>query len=167
MRWIIALIALICLIGGASAQIIFTGEGYSTSQLQFFNGQNTENFQPFVENYWNSYIQNQNGGTQNTAITTQSNVMDIWLNSFPLGFDKQVQIKNSSFMSNAPVATNVSNTELQSAALKRDINYNFDQSQSWKYTSVATTASSAGSSNGIPAKDSQGQIISQGIMSLF
>ena len=167
MRWIIALIALICLIGGASAQTIFTGEGYSTSQLQFFNGQNTLDFQPVVEQYWNSYIQNQNGGTQSTATTAQSSVMDIWLNSFPLGFDKQVQLKNSSFMANASVATDVSNTQMQSAALKRDINYNFDQGPGWKYTSIATMASSAANSNEAPPRSAQGQIISQGIMSLF
>ena len=168
MRWIIALIALICLIGGASAQTIstvFPGEGYSSSQLEFFNGQNTVDFQPLVENYWNSYIQN--GQTQNTAATTQSNVMGIWLNTFPLTFDKQVELKNSSFVANAPVATNVSGTDMQSAALKRDINYNFNQDQSWKYTSITTTASTTTNENGAPPKSAQGQIISQGIMSLF
>lgn len=52
--------------------------------------------------------------------------MDIWLNNFRLGFDNQVELKNSSFMANALVTTNVSGSEMQSVTLKRDINYNFN-----------------------------------------
>ncbi|MFB3766493.1 MAG: hypothetical protein ACE14P_14760 [Methanotrichaceae archaeon] len=165
MRRIIALIALISLMGGASAQLIFTGEGYSTSQLAFFNGQNTQDFQPLVENYWNSYIQN--GQNQNPAITGQSNVMDIWLNSFSFGFDKQVQLRNSSFVSNAPITANFSSTEVQSAALTRAINFNFNQDQSWRYTPGAVSTLNALSGYSVPPKNAQGQIISQGIISLF
>ena len=50
----IALLSLICLVGGASAQAMFTGEGYGSSQLAYFNGPNTTPFEPFVEKYWDS-----------------------------------------------------------------------------------------------------------------
>jgi len=167
MKWVLALvmlISLVCIVGLVASQSepSFLGEGYSYTQLQFFNGQNTADFQPIVEQYWNSYIQN-----QNPAISNQSNVMSIWLNNFPLDFDKQVQISSSSFTANAPVATNVSSNALQSDLLKRDVNLNFNQDQGWKYTSAATTTVSAGSGNGVPTNDAQGLIISQGIISFF
>ncbi len=164
MRWIAALIALICLAGGASAQMIFTGEGYSTSQLQFFNGPTTVSFEPNVEKYWDSYISNT--GNFTPAMGNETSDMDIWFNSFPLSFDKQIQLKSSSFTANVPVKSNLSITEVQSSTLKRDISFNFNQDLSWKYIPADTTLSVA-KANGAPPKDSQGQIISQGIMTLF
>lgn len=167
MRWVLTLAILIGLVGGAysQSQPSFLGEGYSTTQLMFFNGQNTIDFQPIVEKYWNSYIQN--GESSNPAVNNQSTAIDIWLNSFPLDFNKEVQLKSSSFVANPSVATNLSSSELQSAALTRDINYNFNLDQSWKYTSGPISSVSAASSSGVPPKSSQGQIISQGIISLF
>ena len=167
MRLVLALVLLICLMGIAASQTdsTYLGLGYSSAQLQFFNGQNTEDFQPIVEQYWNSYIQN--GEKQSSAINNQSDVMSIWLNNFPLGFEKEVQVGSSSFKANTPVATNVSSNELESAALTRNVNYNFNQDQSWKYVPNAMATLSAANGNSVPPKDAQGQIISQGIMSLF
>jgi hypothetical protein len=74
----IALLSLICLVGGASAQAMFTGEGYGSSQLAYFNGPNTTPFEPFVEKYWDSYIHNApnlTGPTYNPATS-----MNIWFN---------------------------------------------------------------------------------------
>jgi hypothetical protein len=164
MRWILGLIALICLIGGAASQTIFTGEGYSNSQLAFYNGPEVTSFDPFVQNYWDSYIQN--SAALNPAINNQSDAMSIWFNSFPLSFDKQIQLQNSSFSANAPVNTNISGTELTSSALKRDIGFNFNQDMSWQYAN-ANSGLSAATAEGVPPKDSQGQIISQGITALF
>lgn len=150
--------------GGAAAQTIFTGEGYSSSQLSFFNGPNSATFQPLVENYWNSYVQSEGG--INPAIRNQSTTMSIWFNSFPLSFDKQIQLQSSSFTTNVPVNSNISSTEMQSAYLKRDISFKFNPDLSWKYT-PADTSFTLSKGNGVPPKDSQGQIISQGIVSLF
>ena len=167
MRWTLAVVALICLIGGASSQSqpSFLGEGYTATQLSFFNGQNTVDFQPVVEQYWNSYIQNEKD--LSPYINNQSTDMGIWLNSFPLGFDKQVQLKSSSFVANSPVAANLSSTDLQSASLKRDVGFNFNQDLAWKYTNNALSTLSSSNGNSVPAQGSQGQIISQGIISLF
>ncbi|MGA9098126.1 MAG: hypothetical protein WB392_04260 [Methanotrichaceae archaeon] len=167
MRWVLALVMLICMMGIVASQTVPSsiGEGYSSAQLQFFNGQNTQDFQPIVEQYWNSYIQN--GEKQSPNISNQSNIMSIWLNNFPLGFDKEIQIKSSSFTANAPVATNASSSELESASLTRDVNFNFNQDQSWKYVPGAVTTLSGANGNAVPPKNAQGQIISQGIMSFF
>jgi hypothetical protein len=165
MRWTLALIALICLIGGAASQTMFTGEGYSASQLSFYNGPEVTSFDPFVQNYWNSYIQN--SAALNPAINNQSNEMSLWLNSFPLSFDKQIQLQNSSFSANVPVDTNVSGTELTSSALKRDVSFNFNQDMGWQYTNTNTNSDQSAGSGSAPPKDSQGQIISQGITALF
>jgi hypothetical protein len=163
MRWTLALTALICLIGGAASQTMFTGEGYSASQLAFYSGPEVASFDPFVQNYWDSYIQN--SAALNPAINNQSNEMSLWLNSFPLSFDKQIQLQSSSFSANSPVNTNVSGTELTSSALKRDISFNFNQDMSWQYANANSGQSAE--SQSAPPKDSQGQIISQGITSLF
>ena len=167
MRWVLALVMLICLTGIVASQTdsSYIGLGYSSTQLQFFNGQNTGDFQPIVEQYWNSYIQN--GEKQNSAINNQSDVMSIWLNNFPLGFEKEVQVGSSSFKANTPVATNASSNQLESADLTRDVSFNFNQDQSWKYVPGAVATLSATNSNTVPPKDAQGQVISQGIMSLF
>ncbi len=167
MRLVLALVMLICLVGGAASQSqpSFLGEGYTATQLSFFNGQNTVEFQPVVEKYWSSYIQNEKD--LSPYIFNQSTAMGIWLNSFPLGFDKQVQLKSSSFVANSPVAANLSSTELQSADLKRDVGFNFNQDLSWKYSTNAVSTLSSANGNGVPSKDAQGQIISQGIIALF
>jgi len=42
--------------GLSAAQTMFTGEGYSTSQLAFFNSPLSSAFEPSVEKYWGTYI---------------------------------------------------------------------------------------------------------------
>jgi hypothetical protein len=155
------------MIGGAASQTMFTGEGYTNTQLAFYNGPETPSFDPFVQDYWNSYIQK--SAALNPAINNQSDDMSIWLNGFPMAFDKQISLQGGSFTTNVPVNTSASTTEQTSAALKRDINYNFNQDNSWKYTATATATNSSLSAGteSSPPKDAQGQVISQGIMALF
>ncbi len=165
MRWVIVLIALTCLIGGAAAQTIFTGEGYSASQLAFYNGPNTVSFEPNVEKYWDSYITN--AGNITPVTSNPANSMNIWFNSFPLTFDKQIQLKSSSFVANASATTGVSETEQESAVLKRNVNFNFNSDLSWMYTPKKDASFSYSAPTSVPSKDSQGQIVSQSIISLF
>jgi hypothetical protein len=169
----IALLSLICLVGAASAQAIFTGEGYGSSQLSFFNGPSTVPFEPFVEKYWSSYIhnsQNMTGTTSNPATT-----MNIWFNAFPLGFNQPLKLSESSFNMGASAASKLSPTEWNSMQLKRNTLGNFDIDQSWMYTPVYTPASAQKSSFSLGKNEStrsneagsSGQILSQGIKALF
>jgi len=52
MKTITALVTLICLLGLSSAQTMFTGEGYSASQLAFYNSPSESTFEPDVQQYW-------------------------------------------------------------------------------------------------------------------
>jgi hypothetical protein len=171
MRWI-SLLSLICLIGGASAQAMFTGEGYGNSQLAYFNGPSTTPFEPFVEKYWDSYIHNApnlTGPAYNPATS-----MNIWYNTFPLNFNEPIHLTNSTLTTGVPSASIYSPDQWNSMLLKRNTLTNFNIDLSWKYTPVYTpsvqkssftltqnaTASTTDSS-------SSGQVISQGIKSLF
>lgn len=169
----IVLLSLICLIGGASAQAMFTGEGYGSSQLDYFNGPTTTPFDPFVEKYWDSYIHNApnlTGPTYNPATS-----MNIWFNTFPLNFNEPIQLKNSTLTTGVPSADKYSPNEWNSMLLKRNTLDNFDTDQSWKYSQIyspsvqkssfsltknATTSSTA-------TTTSSGQVLSQGIKTLF
>jgi hypothetical protein len=172
MKWI-ALLSLICLVGGASAQATFTGEGYSSSQLAFFNGPSTTPFEPFVEKYWNSYIhnsQNITGITRNPATT-----MNIWFNTFPLSFSQAVQLKSSTFNTGVPVASKYNSVEWNSMQLNRDTLSRFNIDQSWKYSQIYAPSGAQKSSFSLIQNEStsasdtasSGQIISQGIKALF
>jgi len=163
MRYIVALLALFSLLGIAAGQTIFTGEGYSTSQLSFFNGPNQQSFQPNVLKYWETYVEGDANMTAARGFTTN---MDIWLNTFPDKFDKPIQIKSSTFNTNAPGMTGMTPTEMNSMNLKKVVTFNFEPSMGWKYTPADTTFSFT-KATGTPAKDAKGQIISQGIISLF
>jgi hypothetical protein len=169
----IALLSLICLVGAASAQAMFTGEGYGSGQLSFFNGPSTIPFEPFVEKYWNSYIHNapnMTGRTSNPATT-----MNIWFNAFPLGFNEPLELSESSFNMGSFLASKYSPTELNSMQLKRNTLGNFNIDQSWKYTPVYAPASAQKSSFSLGKNEStsanearsSGQILSQGIKALF
>jgi hypothetical protein len=92
--------------------------------------------------------------------------MDIWLNTFPYSFEKPIQIKSSSFIADAPSVSGISQTEMNSMTLKKVVTFNFNPDMGWKYTPSDTTFSFA-KATGAPAKDSKGQIISQGIITLF
>ena len=114
----IVLLSLICLIGGASAQAMFTGEGYGSSQLDYFNGPTTTPFDPFVEKYWDSYIHNApnlTGPSYNPATS-----MNIWFNTFPLNFNEPIQLKNSTLTTGVPSANKYSPNEWNSMLLKRN-----------------------------------------------
>jgi hypothetical protein len=172
MRWI-AIIALICLVGGASAQTTLPGEGYSRSQLSFLNGPTTGAFEPFVETYWNSYITN----TQNSnrTVSNPATTMNIWMNTFPLNFNQPIQLKSTTFNAGALSAANYSPVEWNSMQLRRNTIQNFNFDQSWKYSQLLGLGSEqkssiSGVNNGIisaTASGSSGQILSQGVQSLF
>jgi hypothetical protein len=164
MRWILASILLISLLGGASAQTMFTGEGYSSSQLAFFSAPNTASFEPNVEKYWGTYISG--AGNITPVARNPAATMNVWMNTFPLNFNSPLQFKSTSFTASVPTASGVSKGEMNSMLLRRDINYKFDVDQSWKYNSADSSFAIANSS-GAPTKDAGGQILSQGIISLF
>ena len=168
----IALLSLICLVGGASAQAMFTGEGYGSSQLAYFNGPNTTPFEPFVEKYWDSYIHNSpnlTGPTYNPATS-----MTIWFNTFPLTFNEPVALKNSTITTGISLASKYSPDEWNSMLLKRNTLTNFNIDQSWKYTQIYTPSvqkSSFSLTNNATSSGtdsaSSGQVLSQGIKTLF
>lgn len=168
----IVLLSLICLIGGASAQAMFTGEGYGSSQLAFFNGPSTTPFDPFVEKYWESYIHNApnlTGPTYNPATS-----MNIWFNTFPLNFDEPIYLKNSTLTTGVLAANKYSPDEWNSMLLKRNTLENFNTGQSWKYTQIYTPSAQKSSfsltqnpTTGATDSSSSGQVISQGIKNLF
>ncbi|MCJ7445018.1 MAG: hypothetical protein MUO26_10920 [Methanotrichaceae archaeon] len=165
MKWTIAFVALIGLISAASTQSMFTGEGYSTSQLAFLNEPNVPAFEPSVEKYWNTYISQ----TQNASPVLKGPVetMNIWMNNFPLQFSTPVTIKGTSFSANASKISGASSAELNSMLLKRDIDMNLDIGQSWQYTPVGTTLSMISQGNNTPTDDAKGLIISQSVMGSF
>ena len=169
----IAILSLICLIGAASAQAIFTGEGYGTSQLSFFNGPSTAPFDPFVEKYWNSYIHNSPNMTDSTRNPATS--MNIWFNGFPLSFNEPLKLSESSFDMNTSSASGYSPAEWNSMQLTRNAIGNFNIDQSWKYTPIYTPSSAQKSSFSLGKNEStlaneagsSGQILAQGIKALF
>ncbi|VVB68718.1 Uncharacterised protein [uncultured archaeon] len=161
MKTTLALAALICLMGPALAQTMFTGEGYSSSQLNFFNAPTSSTFEPNVEKYWESYIA---GGQNLTASSTMSN-MAIWMNIFPLQFSTPLNVFSSTFAANVTTPA-LSASEKNSQSLTRDVKSRFGLNEIQAYTAdKGSLATSSGSE--IPGKDAKGQTISQGIISLF
>ncbi len=161
MKTIVALIALICLFGVAGAQTIGMGEGYSSSQMAFFNAPSASTFEPDVQTYWGSYITSQ----QNLSRSSTTSDMAIWMNTFPLVFSTPLQLKTSSFEGNvsAPAPGLV---DQNSQALTRDVNNGFavNEVMSIPATSGSLTTSS---STGTPAKDATGKMLSQNIITFF
>jgi len=161
MKTIVVLIALTCLLGLASAQTIGMGEGYSSTQLAFFNAPSSSTFEPNVQAYWGNYIANQ----QNLSLKSTSSNMDIWMNTFPLKFDTPLQFKATSFAANAAAPT-LTATERNSQFLTRNVNSQFGINQIWSYPQTSGSLM-VSNSTGTPSKDAQGQMMSQNIMVLF
>lgn len=161
MKILVVLLALTCLLGLAGAQIIGMGEGYSNTQLAFFNAPTTSTFEPNVQAYWGNYIADQ----QNSSIKSTSSNMDIWMNTFPLRFDTPLQFKATSFAANAAAPT-LTATERNSQFLTRNVNSQFGINQIWSYP-VASGSLTVSNSTGTPSKDAKGQMMSQNIMVLF
>ena len=161
MKTIVALIALICLFGVAGAQTMFMGEGYSASQMAFFNAPSSSTFEPDVQTYWGSYIASQ----QNISRSSATSDMDIWMNSFPLTFSTPLPLKTSSFQGNVS-APALGAADQNSQALTRDVNNGFavNQVMSIPATSGSLTTSSG---TGTPAKDATGKMLSQNIITFF
>jgi len=157
------LVTLTCLLGLSGAQTMFTGEGYSTSQLDFYNAPLTSTFEPNVENYWGTYI----AGSQNaTALSGPEADMAIWMNTFPLNFNTPMSLKGSSFLANSSGLSGVTEANMNSMVLKRDVNNTFSYTENWKNQASGSSVSAAKSTSA-PGKDAGGQIISQGISTLF
>jgi len=161
MKTIVALIALICLFGVAGAQTIGMGEGYSSSQMAFFNAPSSSTFEPDVQTYWGSYIANQ----QNMSRISATSDMAIWMNTFPLIFSTPLPLRTSSFQGNIS-AQALGAVDQNSQALTRDVNSGFavNEVMSIPATSGSLTTSSG---TGTPAKDAIGKMLSQNIITLF
>jgi hypothetical protein len=169
MRWI-ALISMLCLIGGAAAQEGFTDAAYTTTQNSFLHGPDTAPFEPYVERYWSSYIQN----SQNlTVMKSPAQSMTIWYNNFPLGFQQPVKLSNSSFLTSGQGKSKYSQAEWDSMLLKRTTMLNFNIDESWKFASVFSpskaqqTSFSLASGENQSSMASSGRILSQSIASFF
>lgn len=161
MKGIVLLIALTCLLGLAGAQTSGLGEGYSRTQLEFMNSPSSSTFEPNVETYWGNYIANQN----NLTTKTRTSNMDIWMNIFPLSFDSPLQMKATSFATNA-VAPVISAKERNTQFLTRSVNSKFFVNQIWTYPPTSGSLSTY-NSTGTPREDAKGKQLSQSITSLF
>jgi len=161
MKMIVVLIALTCLLGLAGAQIIGMGEGYSNTQLAFFNAPSSSTFEPNVQAYWGNYI----AGQQNMSIKGGTSNMDLWMNTFPLKFDTPLQLMATSFSANA-AAPILSAKERNSQFLTRNVNNQFDVNQVWSYP-MASGSLAVSNSTGTPSKDAKGKMLSQNIITLF
>lgn len=161
MKTIVVLMALTCLLGLAGAQTIGMGEGYSSTQLAFFNSPSSSTFEPNVQSYWGNYIANQ----QNLSVKRGTSNMDIWMNTFPLRFDTPMQFKATSFNANA-AAPVLSAQERNSQFLTRNVNSRFSVNQIWSYPQT-TGSLMVSNSTGTPSKDAAGKMISQNIITFF
>jgi hypothetical protein len=155
MKTIAILIALTCLLGVASA---FMGEGYSASQLAFFNAPSASTFEPNVQQYWGSYIAN----TQNMSRSSGTTDMDLFMNTFPLLFDTPLRLDATSFVRNVS-APSLSIAQKNSQDLTSSVNEGFSayqvSSSPAKSGSLTTT-----SGTGTPAADATGKMLTQNIM---
>ncbi|MDD1750397.1 MAG: hypothetical protein LUO89_11040 [Methanothrix sp.] len=158
MKTIVVLIALICSLGMASALM---GEGYSSTQLAFFNAPSSSTFEPNVQTYWGNYVANQ----QNLSTKGLTSNMDIWMNTFPLRFDTPLQFTATSFAANAAAPT-LTATERNSQFLTRTVNSQFDINQVWSYP-MSSGSLTVSNSTGTPDKDAKGKMLSQNIITFF
>ena len=97
MKTIVSLISINLSLGPGRCPDYVMGEGYSSTQLAFFNAPSSSTFEPNVQKYWGNYITSQ----QNLSIKSATSNMDIWMNTFPLKFDTPLQFKATSFAANA------------------------------------------------------------------
>jgi len=148
-------------LGLAGAKIIGMGEGYSNTQLAFFNAPSSSTFEPNVQAYWGNYI----AGQQNMSIKGGTSNMDLWMNTFPLKFDTPLQLMATSFSANA-AAPILSAKERNSQFLTRNVNNQFDVNQVWSYP-MASGSLAVSNSTGTPSKDAKGKMLSQNIMTFF
>jgi hypothetical protein len=100
--------------------------------------------------------------------------MNIWYNTFPLNFNQPVALKNSTLTTGVPSASQYSPDEWNSMLLKRNTLTNFNMDQSWKYAQIYTPSVQKSSfslttnaSSTATDSASSGQVITQGIKSLF
>jgi hypothetical protein len=161
MKTIVVLIALTCLLGLASAQTIGMGEGYSSTQLAFFNSPSSSTFEPNVQAYWGNYI----AGKENLSIEGGSSDMDLWMNTFPLRFDTPLHFQATSFSANA-APSDLSAKDRNSQMLTRDVNSQFGVNQVESYP-TASGSLNVSSSTGTPSKDAKGNMITQNIITFF
>lgn len=160
MKNITALIALICMIGLAGAQIGTLGDGYSSTQRAFFNEPTTSTFEPIVQTYWSNYIV----GNQNQTNQSMKTEMDMWVNHFPLQFSNPLQIGSTSFKSNTPILA-LSEKDKNSLALKTEVYRELGLYDTSKFS--VDKGSLNNSSVSAPAADATGNLISQSVMSFF
>jgi hypothetical protein len=161
MKTILVLIALTCLFGLAGAQTIGMGEGYSSTQLAFFNAPGSSTFEPNVQAYWGNYIANQ----QNMSLKGATSNMDLWMNIFPLRFETPLQLKATSFNANA-TAPVLSAKERNSLYLTKNVNSQFEVNQIWSYP-LTSGSLMVSNSTGMPGKDASGKLLAQNIMTLL
>jgi hypothetical protein len=161
MKTIVVLIALTCLLGLVGAQTIGMGEGYSSTQLAFFNSPSSSTFEPNVQAYWGNYI----AGKENLSIEGGSSDMDLWMNTFPLRFDTPLQFQATSFSANA-AASDLSAKDRNNQMLTRDVNSQFGVNQVESYP-TASGSLNVSSSTGTPSKDAKGNMITQNIITFF
>jgi hypothetical protein len=161
MKTIAVLVALTCLVGFANAQIIGLGEGYSSTQLAFFNSPGSSTFEPDVQQYWSSYIAQQ----QNQSIKSATSNMGIWMNTFPLNFETPLALTTTSF-SGSVQAPILSAKEKNSQFLTRGVNGNFGINQIWSYP-VTSGSLTVSNSTGTPSDNAKGKLLSQNIITLF
>jgi len=161
MKTIVVLIALTCLLGLAGAQTIGMGEGYSSSQLAFFNAPGSSTFEPNVQSYWGNYI----ADGKNLSIKGKTSNMDIWMINFPMSFDAPLQFTTTSFDANA-AAPILSAKERNSQFLTRNVNSQFSVNQVWSYPSTSGSLR-VSNSTGVPSNDAKGKMLSQNILTLF
>lgn len=157
---ILAFTALACLLGFAAAQTIGLGEGYSSTQLSFFNSPGSSTFEPNVQKYWGNYIAEE----RNLSIKTPASSMGIWINDFPLKFDTPLQLSASSFKESADPLS-ISAKERNTQFLTRNVNSEFSINQIQSYAPSGSLTVASG--NNTPDKDAKGKMMSQDIMKLF
>lgn len=160
MKNITALIALISLMGLAGAQGGDLGDGYSSTQRAFFNEPITSTFDPYVQTYWNKYVDSNQNQT-NLSLTKD---IDLWMNNFPMKFSTPVQLGSTSFKSDVSTQS-LSEKDKNSQALKTEVYRELGLNDLSSYdgdTGLLNTTSGS-----LPSVDSNGNLISQRVMSFF
>lgn len=160
MKNITALIALISLMGLAGAQGGFLGEGYSSSQTAFFNEPTASTFDPYVQTYWNKYVDSKENQT-NLSLTKD---IDMWMNNFPMKFSTPMQLGSTSFKSDVSTQS-LSEKDKNSQALKTEVYRELGLNDLSSYD--ADTGRLNTTSGNLPSVDSTGNLISQRVMSFF
>ena len=160
MKNITAFIALISLMGLAGAQGSFLGDGYSSSQTAFFNEPTTSTFDPYVQTYWNKYVDSKENHT-NLSLTKD---IDMWMNNFPMKFSTPMQLGSTSFKSDVSTQS-LSEKDKNSQALKTEVYRELGLNDLSSYD--ADTGRLNTTSGSIPSVDSTGNLISQSVMSFF